>query len=90
MKTVLATVISILLATSVYAATGDKDHKDKFQKLDTDGNGAISLEEAREADIEEATFNRYDVDGNGELSEQEYMAMKKESKQQRNGGAHTQ
>ncbi len=76
MKTVIATATSILLATSFSVSAGDKDYREKFQELDADDSGSVSLEEAREADIDEATFNRFDLDGDGELSEQEFMSMK--------------
>jgi len=85
MKTLLVTATSILIAASLSATADDKDYQAKFQELDTDGSGSISLEEAREADIDESTFNRFDVNGDGELSEQEFMSMKASKKAERKG-----
>lgn len=75
MKKLLVATTSLFLAASVYANT-EGDHQAKFQELDTDGSGSISMEEARNANIDQDKFNRLDTDGDGQLSEQEFRAKK--------------
>lgn len=79
MKKLLVATTSLFLAASVYANT-DGDHRAKFQELDADSSGSVSMEEARNAGIDEAAFTRHDTDGDGELSEQEFRAKKKAMK----------
>lgn len=47
-----------------------------FARLDTDGDGMLSPEEARENRIIDEFFVSYDTDKNGELDEDEYAQVK--------------
>ena len=44
-----------------------------FESLDTDGNGRIDKEEAREEARLYASFLTYDTDGDGSISRREYQ-----------------
>lgn len=44
-----------------------------FESLDTDGNGRIDKEEAREESRLYASFLTYDTDGDGMISKREYQ-----------------
>ena len=44
-----------------------------FESLDTDGNGRIDKEEAREESRLYASFLSYDTDGDGGISRREYQ-----------------
>jgi len=85
MKTVFAALFATLLISPAFAAD-DKDRRDyqaKFNELDTDRSGTLSLEEAQAAGIDAETFRQADQDGDGVLSKDEFKAMKKDSKKEK-------
>lgn len=86
MKKLLVATTSLFLAASVYANT-EGDHRAKFQEMDANSSGSISMEEARNAGIDEAAFNRHDTDGDGQLSEQEFQAKKRAKKDGSHGSS---
>jgi len=45
----------------------------KFSSLDKNGDGTISLTEAKSGGISEADFKKIDADGNGTVSKQEFI-----------------
>lgn len=61
--------------------------KNKLKEADTDGNGAISLDEAEAAGLDKLVenFDTLDADGNGEISKEEFKAAR-EDRGGRNGG----
>lgn len=63
----------------------------KLKEADTDGNRAISADEAAEANLERLVqhFDKIDADGDGEISKEEMheMARQMEKLKQRKGGA---
>ncbi len=70
MKKLLAILaISMFAVTAVQAA--------EFSEVDADGDGAISMEEAKAAmpDLNEDAFKAADADGNGTLSEAEFATL---------------
>lgn len=88
MKIVLATVTSLVLATSAFAGDGDRDYKAKFQELDTDMSMTLSPEELATKGVDAQQFAQYDTDGNGVVSEEEFKAMKKDMKDKKDKGEH--
>jgi len=66
MKPMTTTLAIITLAASSAAFAAD------FSALDTDGNGAISVEEAAVDASIAAQFEQLDTDDNGELSQAEF------------------
>ncbi len=62
--------LGIGLAGGVASAAGTGSSK-MFQKLDTDGNGTVSLEEARAGQGQ--WFARLDTDGDGTISREEFQ-----------------
>ena len=70
-----------LSAVSVATLAADKSSKanewPSFNKVDTDGNGAISMDEARAVPGLADTFAQYDKNNDGQLSKSEYESAKK-------------
>jgi len=54
--------------------------KNAFKGIDTDGDGSLSLEEAKAAGISEELFKKIDVDKNGKLSVEEFVESMEFSK----------
>jgi hypothetical protein len=79
----LAIIAGALLATAATAG-GDKDHssksaEQKFERLDSNQDSAISKSEASNDSNLAATFASVDADGDGALSKTEYTAHLSES-----------
>jgi Ca2+-binding EF-hand superfamily protein len=57
----------------------DKEKGEKLKQADTDGNGAISYDEASQAGLEKLVehFDKVDGDGDGQITKQEMRTMKK-------------
>jgi hypothetical protein len=73
-----AVIAGALLATAA-SAGGDKDHSmksadQKFERLDSNQDSAISKSEASNDSNLAATFASVDADGDGTLSKTEYTA----------------
>ncbi len=73
MKALLSTFAIALFSTAAIAAS----HVD-FKKVDTDGDGKISMEEMKAAmpETDDEKFKMVDTDGDGSVSEEELAAMK--------------
>lgn len=69
MKTSLG---AVLLACAPIAAFS-QGFSVSFESLDTDGNGRIDKEEAREESRLYASFTSYDTDSDGGISRREYQ-----------------
>jgi hypothetical protein len=68
-------LIAILLL-SAYGASAALAAE--FAAADTDGSGAVSMEEARAAipDLSEDAFKAADADASGDLSEEEFASLR--------------
>jgi len=64
-----AAALAVVLAG---AATAQASSGRMFKKLDTDGNGTVSLEEVRAS--QDRRFARQDTNGDGTISREEYRA----------------
>ncbi len=71
MKTLIAAISIAFLSTAAFAAAP------AFSEADADGNGILSLEEAKVAlpDMEEAAIVAADANNDGGLTEDEYTAL---------------
>lgn len=70
MKKLIAVLFGLSMGAGVAFAQA------AFSDLDTDGDGALTLEEAMvHPGITEDVFNAADVDQDGALSEEEYSAI---------------
>ncbi len=84
----LALLAGAMLATG--AVAGDKDHSmksadQKFSRLDTNQDSAISKSEASQDEKLSATFASVDADGDGQLSQTEFTAHVADSEGQSSG-----
>lgn len=61
-------------------SSADKSGKSTFQSADADGNGAISMEEARSVPGLADKFAQADKNGDGQLSKSEYESAVKGAK----------
>lgn len=81
---VVALVTSAFTVTA-YAAQEGKGAKDgewaSFQKVDADGNGMVSKEEA--GSVQGLDFSKADRNSDGQISKSEYEAAKKAQKPER-------
>lgn len=59
-------------------------HAERFEKADTNGDGAISLDEVRAADAER--FSEADTSGDGFLSKEEMTAFRDAKREERREG----
>ena len=86
-NTTLATIVAVTLMGSAVCHAQDKAKQ--FEKLDTDKNGAVTLEEMKAAAKDpakaEKSFPKLDADKNGSLSLEEWTAgpAKKEPKKEK-------
>lgn len=89
-------LLVVALATAAFTVTAYAAQEEKgakagewasFQKVDTDGNGMISKEEA--GSVQGLDFSKADRNNDGQLSKSEYEAARKaqkpERKEQRSG-----
>lgn len=81
-KSSLAVVSALLLIGAVGAAqAGDMDKKSSaMKKIDQNGDGVISLEEAKNAGVAglPESFDDYDLNNNGSLEEGEFARFEEE------------
>ncbi len=81
--TIKVTALAALLVSAA-AFAGDPKEADHalpdFSTLDTNGDGAISTEEAREQSLVASRFGELDGDKNGKLSSDEYKKAVDRSK----------
>ncbi|MFY8327614.1 hypothetical protein [Pseudoalteromonas sp. ZZD1] len=90
MKNVLKTTLSSVVVTALLFVVSTEAHakKSRFSKLDTNSDGALSVEEFS-AKIKNPKkgpkrFARLDVDGNGSLTPEEFAAQAKKKKKKKN------
>lgn len=80
-KAVLVMCLLSAVPLTAHAGAGDKAGAAKsstsFQKADTDGNGAISMDEARSVSGLADNFAKADKNGDGQLSKSEYESAVK-------------
>jgi len=79
---IVALILSLMLIGNVYATPSGMMNSGmmKFEKLDKDNDGKISLEEFKEAHNTtgiETMFKQMDKDGDGYLSPEEFAQMHK-------------
>lgn len=79
MKTASMVVLALSAAavSVVFAQSGSADLKDAFKKLDADGNGYVTVQEAEKDRSVLEQFNRLDTNGDGRLNQQEFEAKAK-------------
>ena len=92
-KTVLAACVLSAISLTAYGAEQKADKSSaagksasSFQKADADGNGAISMDEARSVSGLADNFAKADKNGDGQLSKSEYeSAVKSKGKTSKSG-----
>jgi len=77
MKTIL-TALAIAVVSSFASAAAKEPSPEQvdaaFKKADTDGNGTVSLAEARKFGITKKAFEKANPDKDGSLDKQEFLA----------------
>lgn len=82
LKMVVAAVAMSAISAVAFGAAGDKSGKQgSFKQHDADGNGAISMEEARAVPGLSEKFSKADKNGDGQLSKSEYESAAKGGKE---------
>jgi len=82
--------VAVVLSAASFVAFGgvgdkaDKGAKSSFQTADADGNGAISMDEARSVPGLAERFAKADKNGDGQLSKSEYESAVKSGKAKKN------
>jgi len=81
-KMALVAIAFSAISVTAYGADQKSDKAGKsgatsFQKVDADGNGAISMDEARSVPGLSGEFAKADKNGDGQLSKSEYEAAVK-------------
>jgi Ca2+-binding EF-hand superfamily protein len=73
----LAAAAAVAGGLAAYAAEASeghgRHHGHLFERMDSDGNGAISLTEAQE--VAKKRFQRMDANGDGVITEADFLAM---------------
>lgn len=66
-----------LIAIAALAAASSMAFAADFAAADTDGSGAVSMDEAKAAmpDLSDDAFKAADADGSGDLSAEEFTAL---------------
>ena len=80
MKASKLIVVSAFVASSALAATAMAGETDRFTKLDADGNGMISSEEAAADPNLTQDWVTADVNQDGQLERAEFSALEEKSK----------
>lgn len=80
MKASKLIVVSTFVASSALAATAMAGETDSFTKLDADGNGMISSEEAAADPKLSQDWDAADVNQDGQLERAEFSALEEKSK----------
>ncbi len=73
-RPLIAGALFLLALQSVHAAEGDKTSAPKFESLDKDSNGKVSLTEASEHDALFVAFKNLDKNKDGELTKDEFAS----------------
>lgn len=68
------------LAALLLSGTAHAEGKPSFDEADADGNGKVSIQEAKKAGIPEAEAKKEDVDSDGNLTERDWAYVKKDPK----------
>lgn len=68
------------LAALLLSGTAHAEGKPGFDEADADGNGQVSIKEAKEAGIPEAEARKEDVDKDGTLTERDWNYVEKDPK----------
>ncbi|QDU64278.1 EF hand [Planctomycetes bacterium Pan216] len=87
----LTTTAAMMLASAGFAIAADKEKKKidpeaRFQKMDKNGDGKVSLDEfvgkrtGEKKEKAEKAFAKRDKDGDGNLTKDEFMPAKKAKK----------
>lgn len=61
-----------LVALPLAAAAQSGDERPSFNEVDQDGDGKISVEEAKQAGVPESEAKREDIDGDGQLTKADW------------------
>ena len=61
-----------LVAVPLAASAADSGERPKFGEADANGDGAISIEEARKAGVPKEEAKREDIDNDGELTKADW------------------
>ena len=63
---------ALMLALPLVAAAADDAERPGFKKVDSNGDGRISVEEATAAGVPEAEAKREDIDNDGKLTKADW------------------
>lgn len=69
----VAAMVLAMGANTAIAQGGGRGMADRFEMVDTDGDGRLSAAEAQE--WRESVFSAMDADGDGQLTREEFMAV---------------
>lgn len=61
-----------LVALPLVAVTANAEERPSFDEVDQDGDGMISVEEAKQAGVPESEVKREDIDDDGKLSKADW------------------
>jgi hypothetical protein len=86
MKKQLATALTLIAVSGVALAAGVSG-KTSFQKLDTNHDGQISMDEARKSPEVSKMFGEADANRDGKLDSSEFSALESNSESNTPGGA---
>lgn len=72
----IKSLLTALALTAPLTAMADSSEKPEFSEVDSDGDGAITIEEAVDAGAPEEQAKNQDLDDDGELSESDWKFVK--------------
>jgi hypothetical protein len=83
-KIATAFVGATLAALPVAGMAAENGKRPAFGEVDTDGNGKISMEEAKQAGVPSSEAKREDIDNDGKLTKADWKFVDLEKKQESN------